>query len=200
MIIKFDHISFSCRIGEEGACRLPEGYFFDFAEEGLPNIGAKDTLLQEKQAVHNIRMYRAEESYPIEITSYPQCEGENQKFLLSAEEIVVVTQNVEETMEFYEAMGFQRGENNVLALLPFMDKRKVVLKIKEGDPGKVFLDKNGMGSLAFVVDRIEKQKQQLEKRGFWVSDIEKLLVNGKALKICFCANAQGDIVEFIGVR
>ena len=145
-------------------------------------------------------MFLCDGKYPIEITEYPSCTGSNKKFRVTDEEIVVYTQNVKATIDFYVAIGFKITKEQKLELLPFMEHKKVVLKILKGNPGEVFLDKHGFGSLAFVVDRIEKYKSQLEKQNFLVTNIEKLMVNGKDLKICFATNEYGDIVEFIGVK
>lgn len=199
MIIKFDHISYSCRIGEEPGGLL-DGFVQEFSERKLPNIAAKSSFMQEVSAYHDISLYRCEGKYPIEITAYPKCSGENEKYRVSDDAITVFSQDVEATVAFYEAIGFKQAGEQCLALLPFMEQKKVVLQVKAADTGDVFLDKRGFGSLAFVVDRIEKHKAQLEKKNFTVTDIETLTVNGKELKICFATNNIGDIVEFIGIR
>lgn len=199
MIIKFDHISFSCRL-DEPTDEIVKGYTQEFIERNLPNIRAKSSFLQDNPAYHDISLYQCQGKYPIEITAYPRCIGENKKYQVLDDEIVVFTKNVDATLSFYETVGFKRTDDMSLELLPFMEQKKVVLQVKEADTEDVYLDKGGFGSLAFVVDRIEKHKRQLEKDGFFVTDIEPLTVNGKELKICFAANDAGDIVEFIGIR
>ncbi len=199
MIIKFDHISYSCQTGEEPVGLL-EGFTQEFSETKLPNITAKNSFLKNKAATHNISLYRCEGKYPIEITAYPECDGENRKYDVSDDLIVVYSPDVETTVAFYEAIGFKVTEDKCLELLPFMEQKKVVLQVKEADTDEVFLDKGGFGSLAFVVDRIEKHRTQLEKKAFQVTDVEMLKVNGKELKICFVTDGIGDIVEFIGIR
>lgn len=199
MIIKFDHISFSCRMGEENKGLL-EGYVQEFEEKGLKNIAAKASFFQNGSPYHDISLYRHERKYPIEITAYPECTGENKKYQVTDEAITVFSKDIAETKAFYEALGFKETQEGVLELLPFMEQKKVVLFLEKADTEEVYLDKSGFGSLAFVVDRIEKHKTQLEKKDFFVTDIEILTVNGKELKICFAANKAGDIVEFIGIR
>ena len=199
MVIKFDHISYSCDM-ESPDTKAVEGYCLDFEEKQLPNIKAKHDFLQNKSMFHNISLYRCEGKYPIEITAYPVCTGHNQKYMVSDEVITVNSQCPEETRRFYEVMGFKKAESGMLELHPFMENRKVVLKVEESDTGEVFLDKNGFGSLAFVVDRIEKHKTQLERNNYSVTEIETLVVNGKSLRICFAWDNVGDIVEFIGIK
>lgn len=199
MIIKFDHISYSCDI-DNPAMEIVEGFSLDFSERELLNIDAKHAFLQKKAMYHDISLYRCEGKYPIEITAYPECGGHNKKYLVSDEVITVYSECPDETRQFYETLGFKSMEDDILGLQPFMESKKVILKIESADTGEVFLDKKGFGSLAFVVDRIEKHKMQLEKKNYPVTEIETLTVNGKALRICFVMNNVGDIVELIGIR
>lgn len=199
MIIKFDHISYSCEI-DNPAVEIVEGFCLDFEERELPNMEAKHVFLQREAKIHNISLYRCEGKYPIEITAYPECTGYNKKYQVSDEAITVYSRCPDETRRFYEVLGFKGAEGDVLELQPFMESKKVILKIQAGETEEVFLDKLGFGSLAFVVDRIEKHKLQLEKNNYSVTEIETLTVNGKLLRICFAANNVGDIVELIGIR
>lgn len=199
MIIKFDHISYSCKT-EESVEWLVGNYIQEFKETHLPNIEAKCAFLQKYEPFHDIALYNCHGKYPIEVTAYPECMGENKKFDISDEVITVYSMCPEKTVAFYEAVGFRLSEGMFLELLPFMEQKKVILQVVQADIGEVFLDKKGFGSLAFVVDRIEKHKQQLEKKGYAVSSTDPLSVNGKELKICFVSDDAGDIVELIGVR
>ena len=47
MVIKFDHISYSCDM-ESPDTKAVEGYCLDFEEKQLPNIKAKHDFLQNK--------------------------------------------------------------------------------------------------------------------------------------------------------
>lgn len=198
MILKFDHISFSCAL-QDKTDWLVEGYTQAFCEKELPNIEAKRRFLKQQAAMHDIALYHCEDKYPIEITAYPVCVGHNTKYDIGDDVITVYSKNPEETIAFYRALGFKE-DGMALEIMPFMDQKKVRLQVKEAETGDVFLDKAGFGSLAFVVDKIERHQKQLEKQGYFVSDADTLTVNGKLLKICFASNQAGDIVELIGVR
>lgn len=198
MILKFDHISYSCKL-DDNTDALLTGYTQAFSEKALPNIEAKKTFLKKQDTVHDIALYHCEGKYPIEVTAYPNCSGANKKFEMNDTFITVYSQNMEETIAFYKALGFKE-DGTMLALTPFMESQKVNLQVKESDTGDVFLDQKGWGSLAFVVDKVERHQKQLEKQGYFVSGVDTLTVNGKLLKICFASNQAGDIVELIGVR
>lgn len=199
MIVKFDHISFSCQY-DKPADEIVKDYTQEFIARNLQNLSIKSNFLQDNHAYHAISLYQCKGKYPIEITAYPRCSGENKKYKVMDNEIIVFSKNVVLTTAFFEVVGFNRMEGGKLELLPIMEQKKVVLQVKEADTGAVYLDKAGFGSLAFVVDRVEKHKKQLENSGYLVTDIESLTVNEKELKICFAANDAGDIVEFIGIR
>jgi len=209
MILKFDHISYSCKLDDKHAA-LIEGYTQDFCEKGLPNIEAKAPFLENQDAIHDIALYHCDEKYPIEITAYPNCTGVNKKYDMNDAFITVYSEAISETITFYETLGFKKiqveGEDDSsadgvrLELIPFMESKKVVLLVKSAIVGTVCLDQSGFGSLAFVVDKVERHQKQLEKQGYFVSGVDTLTVNGKLLKICFASNEAGDIVELIGVR
>ena len=74
MLIKIDHVSYSC--DDQFDCKrfFDMGYATEFCEERLENIECKKNLLKYKARLHNIYMLTKEDSIPIEITMYERVE------------------------------------------------------------------------------------------------------------------------------
>lgn len=202
MIVKFDHISFTCPIGdEEKAMKSFSGYNRAFCENNVVNLDIKKEFMGLDTNMHDLYMLTKEDGYPIEITSYSQCvEGKN-RLHVNAEEFVIVSKEVKETESFYENLGFALDQS-VMIMKPLLDKDKIKIRIEPDKEleDKTYLDQTGWGILAFVVDNAEKQKRQLEKVGVYTTPIQELVVNGKKLKIFFAESKAGDLVELIGIR
>lgn len=202
MIVKFDHISYSCAYAEEEQTKaLFPGYQEAFAEKDLENLSIKAEFLKEPAKLHNITMLQADGGYPIEITAYPSCFQGAERYELQEQLIRIFTPDVEATADFYAKLGF-RQEDADLVMKPMLDQREVRLRPEEASDREktCYLDQQGYGSLAFVVDNGARQKKQLDGLGIYTTEIQELMVNGKLLKIFFAKSSAGDLVEFIGVR
>ncbi|MBQ3035476.1 MAG: hypothetical protein IJD31_00970 [Lachnospiraceae bacterium] len=206
MIVKFDHISFSCTLEEEKEVRdLFKNYEIVFHEEKLRNSVIKKDYMRAEQELHNIMLLNSQDEYPIEITAYPKCISsdlnECVKYELVDDYIVIYSVAPTETERFLKLLGMKQSENSLWEIKPFLDKRKLKIKVcKTEEKRKVYLDNRGYGSLAFLVDNICKQKKLLENSDISCSDIDELMVNGKMLKIFFASSITGEIIEFIGLR
>lgn len=201
MILKFDHISYSCT--KECANNvLFETYNEVFCEEELINLQIKKELLKYESKYHAIKMLNSNGNYPIEITSYPNCNQNGRKYEVVGGEIVVYTPAPEKTIHYMKAIGFKQVEDDLLQLKPMLDAGPVILRIVYDKivPLKWYLDYEGFGSLAFVVDNAVKHKKKLEENGIYVTDIQQLCVNGKNLNIFFSNSESGEIIEFISVE
>ena len=202
MIVKFDHISFTCFLGdEEAAMKEFAGYEQAFCENNVVNLDIKKDFLELDSHMHDLYMLTKEGGYPIEITSYNQCtEGKN-RLHVSGGEFVIKSKDVKETEDFYANLGFVM-EQQVMRMKPFLDKDAVTIRIEQdGDlSDKTYLDQKGWGILAFVTDNAERQKRQLDKAGVYTTSVQELPVNGKKLKIFFAESKVGDLVELIGIR
>lgn len=202
MIVKFDHISFSCTFAdEEMIVKNFAGYEEVFSENNLCNLEIKEPFLREKLDTHNIFMLQKEKCYPIEITSYERCQKSKGRLNVEADRICIKTADAELTEQLYKSLGF-RGENGILEYKPLLDSEAVKLQIIQDSQAATTtcLDDAGYGILAFVVDNSKKQKKQLEEAGFAVTEIQELAVNEKLLKICFVKSKAGDLIELIGIR
>lgn len=206
MIVKFDHISYSCKTtSEEETRNLFDGYEVQFHEVDLKNLPMKYSYMHNRQEKHNIMLLSKTGHYPIEITAYESCLERNEqkepKYILQEELIEIYSQKPDKTEEFFKFLGMKEGENSVLELKPFLDEKPVRIKVyrAEGD-NAIRLDEEGFGSLAFVVDNAKKQRQLLLDGGYMCTEIEELQVNGKKLKIFFTNSEANEIIEFIGLR
>ena len=206
MIVKFDHISYSCSLEQEKAiCNLFEDYEVQFHEVELDNLPMKQAYMREVQKKHNIMMLQKQRCYPIEITAYEKCFERNlnvkEKYVLCNDVIEIYSDNPSETEKFFEILGMKKGEDSILEIKPLLDEKKVRIKVnKAQETTPIYLDEIGFGSLAFVVDNANRQKQLLQANNIESSEIEELTVNGKKLKIFFTKSSCGEIIEFIGLR
>jgi len=212
MIIKFDHISYSAPIDKEEAVRESfSDYNLIFEERGLNNLEIKSGFFMKEHELHNILMLNAEGKYPIELTMYDECYGQNAMYELGTDEIIIKSADVASSARFYEAFDFTRTESEssdlesctetVLTLKPMFDSKVVSLRlVKSSITERTVLDANGFGSLALVVDSIDRYGAVLAEAGYSITDIQSLVVNGKTLKIAFASGKNNEIVELIGVR
>lgn len=206
MIVKFDHISYSCALSQENNIRnLFSGYEVQFHEIGLENLSMKRAYMRDVQEEHNIMLLQKKGSYPIEITAYQTCHsrtsGIEDKYVLMDDCILIYSENPEATVMFFELLGMKKGEDSVLELKPLLDEKTVRIQVcKAEECAQVYLDDEGFGSLAFVVDNAKKQRQLLKDNNIKCSEVEELVVNGKELKIFFTKSSAGEIIEFIGLR
>ncbi len=202
MIVKLDHISYSCAFGEEESIKASfEGYQEIFCEENIENLSIKSEFMREKVKEHSLYMLVKEGDYPIEITSYPNSHSGSKRLSLEEGKIRVRTSNVKTTERFYEKLGFRKDADR-MSLKPLLDKTETCIWVEQDHKTEntFYLDQKGWGILAFVVDNAKKQKKQMESAGITVTDIQELVVNGRNLKIFFAKSDAGDLVEFIGIR
>lgn len=202
MIVKLDHISYSCAFGEEEKVKASfEGYQSFFCEERIENLPIKSEFMRGRAKEHGLYMMGKEGCCPIEITSYPECCPGKERLSLEEDAVCIRTPDAVETGAFYERLGFGGSEDG-MSLKPLLDKTKICIRIVEASEADdtFYLDQQGFGILAFVVDNAKKQKAQLESAGIYTTDIQELTVNGKKLKIFFAKSKAGDLVELIGIR
>lgn len=204
MVIKFDHISYSASMCEEENVRQRfDGYKLIFEERELDNLDIKAGYFGSWHDKHNILMLGAEGQYPVELTLYDACVGTNNVYSLKDEEIIFRSANINESKRFFGMFDFS-GEGDKLSVKPMLDAGPVILRLEEiadkAGEDKVLLDKAGFGSLALVVDSIDRYAAGIKEAGYIITDTKRLMVNGKMLKIAFASGKCNEIVELIGVR
>ena len=202
MIIKFDHISYSCGMEDKKEVfeRFARQYEVLFEEINLRNISGKQKLFYEKHQYHDLVMFDSKENFPVELTVYDRCRTKEPGLALENNKIVIKTADRKETGFFFEKMGFV-PQGNVMVLKTVLNKQKVVLQIEETENEyNQKLDNYGFSSLAFWSNNVEKERKKLKELGYGVTLIEELVVNQKKLYICFVVGKQGEIVELIGIK
>lgn len=206
MVLKFDHISYSCDESFDYRSVIPEEYEEQFVERNLQNIRCKEKFLQYGSGMHNIFMLDSKENnIPIEITQYPMVSGANSNLILDKSKIYWYVKELEEAVKFFSILGMKviaRDENSVeLSITPFLDKKEYVIHfLRESKKETVpYLDVQGFSSVGLLVDSAEKNLKKISQKGFYVTEISKLKVNGKWLDIGFAEGKNGEIVELISL-
>lgn len=205
MILKFDHISFSCKNEDAGkVMKSLDGYELVFCEEKLHNMNSKKNIMKQVQAFHNISLMHSSAGLPIEITSYNFCESSNDYLMLDGCIIKLFSPKIEYSIQLFRHLGFKIEEKApsvyLAELKPLLDKEPVTILIQEREIQRPYLDSNGFSSLAFIVDNLEKEKEKLSRLHYNTTEIECLCVNKKQLKIFFLEGISGEIFEFIALK
>jgi hypothetical protein len=207
MILKFDHISYSCTYFEEDkVLNSFSEYNVIFSQKQLFNIGGKSHFFKNAQNLHNITLLNAECRIPIEITAYSKCIGGDACLEVDRNENIIklMTSDINETIKLFENLGFKierNSYNGVFAMIkPFLDKYKISINILENQKKLAWnLDKAGYSSLAFIVDNIKKERERLKQLGYFTTNIERIKVNNRDLQVFFVKGNVGEIFEIIGV-
>lgn len=114
MIIKFDHLSYSCSEKEEESvikefCNSGS-YRVQFHEK-IKNVKIKENMMQYPSEFHGLTMLQPTNknetaNFPIEITSYPKVRGDS-PYILKNGVIEFRTKDQKESKSFFRQMGFQ---------------------------------------------------------------------------------------------
>ncbi len=208
MIIKFDHLSYSCSYEEEEKiiskfCDNGGGYTIQFREQ-VKNLPIKDQIMQNTCDMHGLVMLQPVDQkifhapVPIEITSYLKVSGDS-SYGMEGAVIEFRTRNIKESAVFYQQLGFQKEDRDILSLTTLLDKNKVYIKLVESSIFYPYcLDVSGFSSMAWIVNKIEKYTSMIKSKGIKVTNINELEVNKRKLKICFVIGKQGELIELIG--
>ena len=202
MLIKIDHLSYSCDETFDYKMFLNKGFELDFYEEQLVNIDCKKALLKYESQYHSIYMLSKEGSVPIEITMYDCVDNIDTGMKLKDNVLEWEVRNVEITEEFLMALGARKGNDNQLTLKGFFDKTPLEIKLtkKVDIETQSFLDINGFSSLGLVVDNVNRELDKLQKNGYYVTGVNEIEVNKKRMEIGFVVGLNNEIVELISVR
>jgi hypothetical protein len=206
MILKFDHISYSCDATTDVSQHVPAHYKEIFRETDLDNIPCKIKYLQFNSSKHNIFMYESKNDdgadLPIEITQYPQIAVGSTPLRLEGRTIIWEVADVESARKLFLCLGAQEEtEKNKLRIVPFLDKTKILIHFVENISctRKPFLDISGFSSIGLFVDSVQKYLTKLSKAGFTVSGISPIEVHGKQMNIAFVEGRNGELIELISM-
>ncbi len=205
MLVKFDHIAYTCRKDEIEQIRKQYiGYTEVFREIGVPNLAIKKQLMIKWKDDHDIVFMEKKDAFPIEITAYDDVEDSKVKYDIQDHSLNVNTLSYGDSYQFYKTIGFGKRDNNEMVIQPVMDTMPISIKINEG--ADVYgrskensLDCRGLCCLAFITNNIVKEKERLDRKSLRTSDIMPLRLHGQKMRIFFAYNDFGDICEFIGV-
>ena len=201
MILKFDHIAFTCSKDEiDEILGSLKGYNQVFYNTDIPNLEIKHKLMSYWCDTHDILLLEREGEYPIEITAYEQTGFEKEKYEIRDNIIIVNTSSLSESIDFYRAIGFKQSDDCELTINPVIGNNNIILHLNKLDSIMNHLDNRGFCCLAFITNSVDNEKRKLDKKNISTTDIKTLRVNSKELNIFFAYNTEGDICEFISIN
>lgn len=199
MIIKVDHIAFSCsKIEVDKVIKNFPLHKKVFYERALLNIEAKKRLLRGNTPDHDIiLLHHTGGGMPVEVTAYDKVSGEA-KYGMKEQTVIAYTCNLKESSEFYAAIGFKLSGYNLFSLRTLMDENDLSLELVERQQAeKYYLDNQGFSALALITNSVSREKMKLEAKKVTTTDINRLIVNRRELQIFFAYSEYGDVVEYI---
>ena len=207
MILKFDHISFSCSSEVEAARYVPAHYIEVFRDIELNNIPCKMKYLKFKSPKHNIIMLAPTapngRGIPIEITQYPEVLPNTKTLSFKDDTIFWEVSDIPAARRFFLSLGAKEANNmKRLVLSPFLDKNKIFIQLSENSmcAREPFLDIAGFSSIGIFVDNIQKHLAQCAAAGFPISEISPIKVQERWMNIAFAEGENGELVELISIK
>ena len=204
MILKFDHIAYSCNKEEiSSLSNILKDYSLVFCEKNVKNLKIKEKLMFEYKDNHDIYLFEHKNNYPIEVTAYSNLSFKTDKYLLFEDYIVVNTSSFINSYDFYQKIGFKDIENNFLRINTIIgNSTKIQIQNNEilDECKSNKLDSKGFCCLAFITNNIAKEKRRLDSLNIITTDIMELELHKKQMNIFFAYNEYGDICEFIGLN
>lgn len=117
--------------------------------------------------------------------------------------IKIKTFDLKNSEKFWKSLGFFNTENDSKTILQFnsiLTNKNYFIHLENIKSKKKYkLDDIGFNCLAFICNDVETESRRIAQQGFYVTNIEKFMVNGKNLKIFFSRGPSNEIVEFISV-
>ena len=203
MVLKLDHVSFSCGKEFEITNIIPNGYDKKFEEIDLQNIACKIPFLKRKCKTHNIFMYEGEtdKSIPIEVTQYTDVVDYKTSIKLDGRRIMWPVVDTEAAKEFFVAVGGKADSDLPRVVFkPFLDKASFEIEFVEAKDNEMpFLDVEGFSSLGIFSDNAKKEMDKMSNKGYFVTEVSEIVVDGKKMDIGFVMGKNNEIVEFISV-
>lgn len=204
MILKFDHISYSCEYSQEKQLfsrgGLFENYKIKFVERDLPNVQGKLSLLNCMWPVHDILFCECDGCIPVEVVLYKSCFKGNSCLKLQNNIIHVCTSKVSKTINLLTLLGFKKNDN-LYVFESRLDKMRVFIRLEEvADKVVTKLDEIGYTSLAMWSTNGVVEHKKFIEYGFRVYDKSQIYINGKKINVFFVTDGQGLIVEILSLR
>ena len=205
MIIKLDHIAYTCKKdGKENIKKRLEQYQTVFEEDNVKNLLIKKDLMDNWQEDHDLSLMEKEDDLPVEITAYEKVSKADGKYKPINNRIWVATNSKPASIFFYEKIGF-RGTGEGMQIKPLMGISPIDIELHEKSPLELdfknhYLDTEGYCCLAFVTNQINREIERLKRCDISTTEIMNLTLHDRSMSIFFAYNDQGDICEFIGIQ
>lgn len=206
MLIKIDHVCYTCARGSEKNIIESNPYYnVCFKEVNLENLDIKQVKSCCYNDIHDIIYMEAEGKIPIEITEYPTiAEGENRLAFDSATSTLVIpTDNLQQSIDFFQFCGAKISQQNSCrvqgSIKGLFDKTALNIDlVLTEQKTEWILDRGGICCLALVVKDVEKEREKWLER-YEATEIRELDVNRKKLKIFFGFGKCGETIEVISL-
>ena len=205
MIIKIDHIAFNGQNFDENISFFTQkGYSLIIKEEELENIQIKKDYLENFHKKHNLALLEKPNSFSIEVLTHHSTTNQNGYIepIFEADgtmdKIEISSNDIKQSKMFWSNLGFKETETpEEMSFFSILDRKNYLIKLKKSENKHHFLDDEGYNCIAFITNSAEKERQNLIKKGFAPSNIEKLCVNNNNMKIFFIQNNNNELVERI---
>lgn len=202
MIIKIDHIAYSSNNIEKDIINFSKlGYKLLF-NENLPNLKIKESLLTEYKPSHNLALLSHENSFNVEILNHGMI-TDNQGYILFNSDnnnIIIKTDDIEDSIKFWQAAGFKKEKLNVVFTSIFDGKKLTINFVKKNNNKRYFLNDKGFNCIGLITTSIESDIKNFTNIDCKISKIEELVVNSKCMKICFIQRKENEIIELIEIK
>ncbi len=203
MIIKLDHISFSCRKSQISSLPPAAGYELQFCESSLKNLRCKESFFQQPQPDHDIYLYERKGGLPVEITAYETCFSGTDSLAFKDDTVTVYSPEPYKTAEFLMMFGLKKNQdidNGLILIGRFVIGGPLTVRVSQADSAEWKLDKTGWSSLGFLSNDSQRELARLSAAGYETTDTEELIVNQKLMNIGFCSGPYGEIIEIISIK
>jgi len=120
--------------------------------------------------------------------------------------ILLKTSNINATVSFLQLFGFKIiSQTNDLTIVEFrslLNRTTFNILVQQDNFVSTdrYLDDDGFNCIALISTSAEKDRQLLNKKGIFTTQIEKLQLNNKSLQVFFSRSSCGDIIEIISIE
>jgi hypothetical protein len=132
-------------------------------------------------------------------------EDKNSSSGFKFDKFAVRTKCVEESVAFWQCLGFKILDHlREFAVLEFKDlfqERPYRIFLKQDNTvGEHFLNDNGFNCIAMLSNSPKRESPQIRGKGFVITEMAHLEINGNNLEFFFAVGPSGEIVEVIGIE
>lgn len=205
------------------------GYKKIFIEKNQKNLKIKKHLMTNYSNYHQLAILESKTNFNLEIVQYPEINFVNENFKAKPEnsffneknfiselekknnwknfpkifdfnKLKITTNDIEQSRNFWEILGFSINQKNKnLNFQSILDNRIYGIELIKKSFKSGFLNNHGISSIAFLTNSIKYEKKNLEKNGFYTTDIDNITIRNKTIELFFCKNKSGEIIEIYSV-